>query len=76
MHRMIFFKTEKVMPITDAFVIAAIVFVFTVFGIVLAWAEYQTRNLPASESVNTRQVQPESVTAPQAQTGRNKQIAA
>jgi multisubunit Na+/H+ antiporter MnhC subunit len=39
------------MPMTDAFILAAIVFVFAVFGIVLAWAEYQTRH------VNTRTVQ-------------------
>jgi len=31
------------MPITDAFILTAIVSVFAVFGIVLAWAEYQTR---------------------------------
>jgi hypothetical protein len=34
------------MPITDAFTIAAIVAAFVIFGVVLAWAEYQTRNLP------------------------------
>ena len=34
------------MPITDAFIIAAIVAAFAIFGAVLAWAEYQTRHLP------------------------------
>lgn len=64
------------MPITDAIIIAAIVFVFTVFGIVLAWAEYQTRNLPLSESANSGQAQSGSVTAPQPKIARNKQRAA
>jgi hypothetical protein len=34
------------MPVTDAVIIAAIVAAFVVFGVVLAWAEIQTRNLP------------------------------
>jgi hypothetical protein len=34
------------MPITDAFIIAAIVAAFAIFGSVLAWAEYHTRHLP------------------------------
>jgi predicted negative regulator of RcsB-dependent stress response len=34
------------MPIIDAFIVAAIVTVFLIFGVVLAWAEYQTRHLP------------------------------
>jgi hypothetical protein len=34
------------MPIVDAFIVAAIVTVFMIFGVVLAWAEYQTRHLP------------------------------
>jgi hypothetical protein len=33
------------MPITDAIIIAAIVAAFIVFGMVLAWGEYQTRHL-------------------------------
>ena len=33
------------MPIIDAFIVAAIVTVFLIFGAVLAWAEYQTRHL-------------------------------
>jgi hypothetical protein len=36
---------EGAMPITDALILAAIVLAFAVFGIVLAWAEYQTRRL-------------------------------
>ena len=31
------------MPTIDAFIIAAIVLAFIVFGAVLAWADYQTR---------------------------------
>ena len=33
------------MPTTDAFMIAAIVLMFIVFGAALAWADYQTRNV-------------------------------
>ena len=33
------------MPVTDAVIIVAIVATFVVFGIVLAWAEIQTRHL-------------------------------
>jgi hypothetical protein len=36
------------MPIVDAFIVAAIVTVFIIFGVVLAWAEYQTRRLPSA----------------------------
>lgn len=34
------------MPIENAIVVAAIVAAFTGFGLVLWWAEHQTRNLP------------------------------
>ena len=34
------------MPVTDAVIIVAIVAAFVVFGMVLAWAEIQTRHLP------------------------------
>jgi len=33
------------MPITDALVLAAIIFAFLAFGVVLAWGEHQTRTL-------------------------------
>ena len=36
------------MPVFDAFIVAAIVVVFVAFGAVLAWAERQTRDLPAT----------------------------
>jgi hypothetical protein len=36
------------MPIADAFIVVAIVTVFIIFGVVLAWAEYQTRGLPTA----------------------------
>ncbi len=41
------------MPTTDAFMIAAIVLIFIVFGAALAWADYQTRNVrqPSRQSV-------------------------
>jgi hypothetical protein len=46
---------ERAMPITDAIIVAAIIFAFIVFGIVLAWGEYQTRHLsrPDRPSGNT-----------------------
>jgi hypothetical protein len=34
-------------PITDVIIITAIVLAFVVFGATLAWAERQTRHLPA-----------------------------
>ena len=40
------------MPVFDAFVVAAIVVSFVVFGAVLAWAERQTRNLPPTPQPN------------------------
>jgi len=42
------------MPAFDVFIISAIVVVFVVFGAVLAWADYQTRDLPQT----TRAAQP------------------
>ena len=33
------------MSITDAFILTAIVAAFVAFGVVLAWGEYQTRNI-------------------------------
>ncbi len=33
------------MPVTDAAVLTAIVAAFVAFGVVLAWGEYQTRNI-------------------------------
>ncbi len=39
---------RKAMPVIDAFIVAAIVAAFVVFAGVLAWAESQTRNLPAT----------------------------
>jgi len=38
------------MPTIDAFIVAAIVTVFVIFAVVLAWAEYQTAALTASGS--------------------------
>jgi hypothetical protein len=37
---------EDVMPAVDAVIVAAIVAAFVIFAGVLAWAEYQTRDLP------------------------------
>jgi len=34
------------MPVVDAVIVAVIVAAFAVFAGVLAWAEYQTRDLP------------------------------
>ena len=33
------------MPITDILVVCAIISAFTIFAVVLAWAEYQTREI-------------------------------
>jgi hypothetical protein len=45
------------MPITSAFIIAAIVLAFIVFAVVLAWGDHQTRNLrrPARADAETGQ---------------------
>jgi hypothetical protein len=45
------------MPISGALIIATIGAVFVVFGAVLAWAEYQTRNLsrPPQERATNEQ---------------------
>jgi multisubunit Na+/H+ antiporter MnhC subunit len=36
---------EEAMPMTDALILTAIVAAFVVFGLVLAWVDYQTRNI-------------------------------
>jgi len=41
------------MPVFDAIVVAAIVIAFFIFAVVLAWAEYQTRNLPPATRPST-----------------------
>ncbi len=38
------------MPVTDAIIVAAIVAAFIVFAVVLAWGEYQTRQLSRSHA--------------------------
>lgn len=37
------------MPVTDAFILATIIFAFIAFGAVLAWGEYQTRHVRKSD---------------------------
>jgi hypothetical protein len=34
------------MPITDVLILFGIILAFAMFGVTLAWGEYQTRNLP------------------------------
>jgi hypothetical protein len=41
-------KREPTMPITSVFILAGIILAFIVFGVVLAWAEYQTRHIGRS----------------------------
>jgi hypothetical protein len=41
---------EEAMSVTDALILAAIVLAFAVFGIVLAWTEYQTRHVNVDRS--------------------------
>jgi hypothetical protein len=36
-----------VMPIETIYAVSAIVIAFAIFGMVLAWADQQTKNLPA-----------------------------
>jgi hypothetical protein len=38
-----------VMPIETIYAVSAIVIAFAIFGIVLAWADQQTRNLPSRD---------------------------
>src|SRR5262249_36632765 len=45
-HRIRSISKEDVMPVVDAVFVAVIVAAFAVFAGVLAWAEYQTRDLP------------------------------
>jgi len=66
------------MPITDTIIIAAIVIAFAIFGIVLSWAEYQTRNLPAGsrENANSGKAQSRPVTVLQTEAARGNKMAA
>jgi len=41
---------ELAMPVTDAVVLAAICLAFIGFGLILAWGEYQTRNLHSKKN--------------------------
>jgi formate hydrogenlyase subunit 3/multisubunit Na+/H+ antiporter MnhD subunit len=43
------------MPVIDVFIVAAIVTAFIFFGVVLAWAEYQTRHLAQAAQPQDRQ---------------------
>ena len=48
------------MPITDALFLSAVIFAFILFAILLAWGDYQTRNLrrTAPSSVQKVSTQP------------------
>ncbi len=50
------------MPIIDAFIVAAIVIVFIIFGVVLAWAEHQTRRLPQAAQQSAADTKREATT--------------
>ncbi len=64
------------MPVIDALIISAIVVMFVVFGVVLAWGEYQTRNLrrPGRESAATADKKYGSATTFQAKTASSKEL--
>jgi hypothetical protein len=48
-------QKEGIMPITTILVLFGIVLSFVVFGVVLAWADYQTRDLNrGSEQTSAR----------------------
>lgn len=42
------------MPVFDAVIVTAIVVAFVIFAIVLAWADYQTRDLPRTTSATAK----------------------
>jgi len=42
------------MPVTDIAILTVIVVVFTIFGLVLAWGDYQTRDLPRQRDAGKR----------------------
>ncbi|MDR3420638.1 MAG: hypothetical protein P4L80_05245 [Xanthobacteraceae bacterium] len=66
------------MPATDAVIIAAIVAAFIVFGAVLAWGDYQTRNLrrPARQGAETAGKTPEATRVIQPQNARDTKVSA
>jgi len=66
------------MPTTDALIVAAIVLVFIAFGVVLAWADYQTRNLRPSDRQRVAEVANKAgataVQSPSAPPARRKEL--
>jgi multisubunit Na+/H+ antiporter MnhC subunit len=52
-------RSEEAMPIIDALIVTAIVVAFVIFGAVLGWAEYRTRNLPQPAPQNGAKTKPE-----------------
>jgi hypothetical protein len=47
------------MPIIDSLIVFAIVAAFIIFAVVLAWADYQTRNLPRPALQRSAKSKPE-----------------
>jgi hypothetical protein len=66
------------MPTTDALIISAIVLMFIIFGVVLAWGEYQTRNLqrPVRQGAEAADKKYGSTTTFQAKTASSKELKA
>ncbi|MGA2815095.1 MAG: hypothetical protein ABSE67_02140 [Xanthobacteraceae bacterium] len=64
------------MPIIDALIISGIVLMFIVFGAVLAWGEYQTRNLqrPVRQGAEAADKKYGSTTTFQAKTASSKEL--
>ena len=64
------------MPTTDALIISAIILAFIVFGAVLAWADYQTRNLRRADRSVVAQIGKNAgaTTTVQSQTARRREL--
>ena len=64
------------MPTIDALIIAAIVLAFIVFGAVLAWADYQTRQARRPTGQRVAEVAKKAGVAPaiQPQTAQRKEL--
>jgi hypothetical protein len=52
-----------VLPIETIYAVSAIVVAFAIFGIVLAWADQQTKNLPSRNTGTRNEQRPLTATA-------------
>ncbi len=51
------------MPVETIYAVSAIVVAFAIFGIVLAWADQQTKNLPSRNNGTRNDQRPQTATA-------------